>query len=75
MKTIDTFVTLLQDEMGLPVTPENVTADLDEIPGWDSMYLIELLVILERVTGKQVSLPHMIEARSLREIFDLADAA
>jgi len=75
MNAIDKFVTLMRDEMGLPVTTENVAGRLSDIPGWDSMRIIELLVLLERETGNELPLARMIEAQSLQEIYDLARAA
>jgi acyl carrier protein len=75
MTSIDDFMVLLRDEIGLTVTPESIGRTLDEVPGWDSVHLLQLLVVLERETGRPVSLPEMLEARSLRHIFDLTVAA
>jgi acyl carrier protein len=75
MTSIDDFLALLRDEIGLTVTPENFGSTLDEVPGWDSVHLLQLLIVLERETGRQISLPQMLEAQSLRHIFDLTVAA
>lgn len=41
----------------------------------DSVHLLRLLTVLERETGRQISLPEMLEAQSLQHIFDLTVAA
>lgn len=35
MNSIDDFLILLQDDLGLPVTGADVGAGLDRVPGWD----------------------------------------
>ncbi|MGW6692065.1 acyl carrier protein [Streptomyces sp. NPDC054961] len=71
MNTLDDFVTLLQDELGLDVTKESVGLPFDRVPGWDSVHMLSLLVILERETARRVSLPDILEAPSLERVFDL----
>ncbi len=71
MNTLDDFVTLLQDELGLDVTRENVGLPFDRVPGWDSVHMLSLLVIVERETERRVSLPDMLEASSLERLFEL----
>lgn len=63
--SIDEFVELLQDEIGLPVTAADVDRDLDQVAGWDSVQLLTLLTALERVTGRSISLPDVLTAASL----------
>jgi acyl carrier protein len=72
--TFDDFVDLLRDEFGLAITPEEAGGSLDTVPGWDSMHLLTVLVLLERRTGRQLSMPAVLEAGSLRDIYDLAAA-
>jgi len=72
MNTIDDFVTLVRDELGLPVTAENVGRSLDEIPGWDSVHLLWLTTTLEQATGNPVSLARALEARSLEQLYRTA---
>jgi len=69
---IDDFVTLLRDEIGLPVTTEDILLGLDQVPGWDSMHLLTLLTLLERQTGRRIPLPAMLEAPTLERIYALA---
>ncbi|MFF1924907.1 phosphopantetheine-binding protein [Streptomyces sp. NPDC058221] len=75
MKTIDDFVTLINEEVGLPVTVDHIPEPLDAVPGWDSMHLLALLAALERTTGARVSMPDVLLASSLRDIYDLTVTA
>lgn len=72
MNTIEDFVTLLRDEMGLTVTERDTELSLDEVAGWDSVHLLSLLSILERRTGRSLPLPEILEADSLAGIYALA---
>ena len=74
MKSIDDFVTLLGDQMGLLLTADDLDADLDEVAGWDSAQLLQLLVLLERETGRTIPVPRLLEARTLTAMYDLAVA-
>jgi acyl carrier protein len=73
--TTDDFVAILRDDMGLPVTADDIGLRLDEVPGWDSVHLLSLLTFLERRTGRGLPLADVLEAGSLREIHTLAVAA
>ena len=72
MKTVDDFVELLSDEIGLAVTVHDLDSSFDQVPGWDSVHLLTLMMLLERRTGRPVSLPAMLEAPSLGHIYQLA---
>ncbi|MFV2176862.1 acyl carrier protein [Actinomadura sp. LOL_016] len=69
MTTIDDFVALVRDHLGLPVTAKDAERTLDQIPGWDSMYLLWLLTTIERETGRSVPLPDLLQASSLHEMY------
>lgn len=72
MTTLDDFLVLVRDEIGLPVGPEHADVPLDAVPGWDSMHLLALLTALERRTGRPISLPDVLEAGSLHGIHEVA---
>lgn len=72
MNNIDDFLALLQVELGLPVTAEDLDQGLDQVAGWDSVYLLSLVGLLERQTGLTFSLADALEAPSLKAIFSLA---
>ncbi|MBS2963685.1 acyl carrier protein [Actinocrinis puniceicyclus] len=67
--TVDDFVQLIADGLGLPVTAEDVDRDLDQIAGWDSLHLLWLVTALERQTGRSVPMVELLRARSLGEIY------
>lgn len=71
MKDLDDFVALVRDELGLPVTREDTERSLDALDGWDSVYLLRLLTLLEQETGRSVSLPDVLEAPTLGHIYKL----
>ncbi|MFI6643906.1 acyl carrier protein [Streptomyces sp. NPDC050504] len=72
MNTIDDFLVLLQDDLGLPVARADVGTGLDQIPGWDSVHLLSLLTTLERATGRPLPLADALAADSLEDIYRLA---
>lgn len=74
MNTIDDFIALLRDDLGLPVTARDVPLRLDQVAGWDSVHLLSLLTLLERRTGRSLSLSNALEATTLEEIYGLAVA-
>ncbi|MFI6024470.1 acyl carrier protein [Amycolatopsis magusensis] len=74
MNTVDDLVTLVRDELGLPVTTSDAGRSLDELPGWDSVYLLWLLTAVEKKTGRPVSLPDLLEAGSLSDVYSLVAA-
>jgi acyl carrier protein len=74
VNSIDDFAALIRDELGLPVTAQNVGLSFDELPGWDSVHLLALLTILERATGRRISLTDVLSAPSLESVYGLAMA-
>lgn len=75
MHTIDDFVRLVRDELGMPLEEYQVSADLDQLPEWDSLYLLKLVTALEQATGRSLPVGRLLEARSLAEIHQLAAQA
>jgi acyl carrier protein len=71
VNTIDDFVALVRDELGLPVTTDTVGLEFDRLDGWDSVHLLTLLTALERATGHRISLPDVLEAPSLEHVYGL----
>ncbi|WP_181768519.1 acyl carrier protein [Streptomyces albidus (ex Kaewkla and Franco 2022)] len=70
--TLEHFTHLVQDELGLPVTEGQLSTDFDELPDWDSLHLLKLVTALEPAAGRSVPVGRVLEARSLKEIYDLA---
>lgn len=71
MNTFSDFVDLVRDELGLPVTVEDAELGFDELSGWDSMLLLWLVAILERSTGRRITVPDVLEAENLKSIYAL----
>ncbi len=75
MNTIDDFLAILRDELGLQVSAQQAGLNLDQVADWDSVYLLSLLTILERRTGRSLQLADMLEAATLEEMYAVAVAA
>lgn len=71
MNTIDDFMALIRDELGLPVTAEDAALEFDMISGWDSTYMLWLVAILEQKTGRRITVIDILEAPNLEHVFDL----
>jgi len=71
VNSIDEFVGLVRDELGLPVTVEDAGREFNELPGWDSMHLLWLVAILEQQIGRSISVIDVLDAPNLEYIFDL----
>ncbi|MEW1792173.1 MULTISPECIES: acyl carrier protein [Streptomyces] len=72
MNSIDAFVQLLRDEVGLDVGPEDLRIGLDQVEGWDSVHLLTLLTHLEKLTGRRISLLDALEAPHLEALYAVA---
>ena len=72
MDSIGDFVTLVREELDLPITAEDACREFDEIPGWDSIHLLWLIAILEQKTGRGISVIDVLEAPNLEYIYELA---
>lgn len=66
---------LVRNELGIALSDDELSSDFDELPEWDSMYLLKLVTALERTTGRSIAVGKLLEARSLEEIHRLAVAA
>jgi acyl carrier protein len=75
MNSVDDLVTIVRDEIGLPITPADAGLPLAELIGWDSVHLLALCVILERETAQTISLPAVLEAETLQAIYEVAVGA
>jgi acyl carrier protein len=76
MNSMADFLTLVETELGLPVTAEAAVRGFDELDGWDSVQLLSLISAVERQTGRSIPLADALEASSLRDVYALvAEAA
>jgi acyl carrier protein len=69
MLTLDRFVALIAEELAFPLTSDDLAVTFDRLPNWDSLHLLVLLTALERETGRRLSLPDLLEAQSLEQIY------
>lgn len=74
MSDIDDLLSLLRDDLGLPVGKADGTLRLDDIPGWDSVPLLWLVTALEERTGNRLSLPDLLDAATVADVHLLATA-
>ena len=74
MRTEDDFVALLNDELALSLTADDLELDLDTVDSFDSVHLLALCTLLERETGRSLSLAAVLEAPTLGAVFRLAVA-
>lgn len=70
--TIEDFIDLLNQELGLAWSLEDADVDLDRLPDWNSLHLLSVLTALEQRTGREVSLPDALAATSLRGLLAAA---
>ncbi len=69
MNSMDDFLELIRDGLGLSVTANDTGCALNEILGWDSVHLLWLLTAMEKETGHPISLPDLLEATNLNELY------
>lgn len=72
MNTVDEFLVLLRDDLGLPVTADDLDRPFDELPGWDSVHVLTLLSALERRLGHAVPFADALAAANLGDMYRLA---
>ncbi|HKS43672.1 MAG TPA: acyl carrier protein [Amycolatopsis sp.] len=71
MRRLEDFIALVHDELGLPVTVEDAALSLSELPGWDSVHLLSLVVALEGRSGQPLSVTELLDAPDLQSIYQL----
>ncbi|MFF3325069.1 acyl carrier protein [Streptomyces sp. NPDC002889] len=65
------FCTLLEEELGLHITPQDLDRPLDDVPEWDSVHLLRLVTVVENLMGRSVSVAGLLEAATFREMYDV----
>ena len=72
MNSMAEFAGLISDHIGIRIGTADLHRKVEEVPGWDSVHLMWLLTVLERETGRRLSLPAVIEAPTLADVYELA---
>lgn len=62
------FHELVVDETSLAIEVDDLSTPLDELPGWDSVYMLKLITAIEQRTGTTVSVSALLDARSLDDV-------
>lgn len=68
---VEEFLALVETELGLPVRPGDVDTDFDDLPRWDSVYLLKLLTAIERVLDHRIPVARLLETRTLGMVHEL----
>lgn len=71
MMSIQDFIQLLNNELGMAIAHQDLYVPFDELPTWDSVHLLWLLTVLDQSTGQTTSLSDLLEASNLRELYRL----
>ncbi|MFF8430705.1 phosphopantetheine-binding protein [Streptomyces sp. NPDC016566] len=61
------FLELLDEDLGLRLSAEDLNRDVDTLLHWDSLTLVRLLSLMEARTGKNIALNALLEARTLNQ--------
>jgi acyl carrier protein len=69
------FITLVRTECGLRLRADDIWTDFDELSGWDSVYLLKLLVVLEATTDRRLPAARIFEARRLADVLAILEEA
>jgi hypothetical protein len=75
MNSVAELIVLIQNELGITVAADDAGRSLDEIPGWDSVHLLWLVTVVERLTGRSVSFPDLLEARDIEGLYAVMEGA
>ncbi|HSV68376.1 MAG TPA: acyl carrier protein [Mycobacteriales bacterium] len=73
--TEDDFITLVRDELGLPLANDELDSELDGVVSWDSLHILRLVAAVERETSRRIPIGRLLADRSLRAIYDRVNAA
>ncbi|BGE53225.1 acyl carrier protein [Klebsiella pneumoniae] len=66
---IEDFCNLVSNETGLDIDIGVISASFDSIEGWSSIMILMIANGFQRETGKKPSLPKLLKAGSLQELW------
>jgi acyl carrier protein len=65
------FAELINEEIGLDIGVDDLAVGFDKLPHWDSVHLLAMIVLLEKQSGRRLSLPDVLSAGNLEAIYEL----
>jgi acyl carrier protein len=68
------FAALVRGATGLDIAVADLALPFDQLPAWDSMYLLTLATAVESATGAPLSVADAIECASLGALRELIPA-
>jgi len=67
--TKDQFVSIVRNELDLPLTSDDLELEFDQIVSWDSMHMLRLVMAIEQETGQRLKVGQLMADRSLAAIY------
>lgn len=71
--TTDELIALIRDNLGLPLSEDDLGSDLDTIIAWDSLQMLRLATAVEARTGRPTRLAALLECRTLADVLATLD--
>jgi acyl carrier protein len=67
------FVAILDEELGFTISATDLKADVGNLTGWDSVMLLRVQVVFEKKLNRRISLPRLLEARTMAAVFEVME--
>lgn len=71
MLTQTDFISIVRDQLRLPLANADLERDFDQVVNWRSIHLVRLFVAVEKRTGLRVPVARLFEERTVRGIYTL----
>lgn len=68
------FVAILDEELGFAISGDDLQSDVGNLIGWDSVMLLRVQVVFEKKLDRRISLPRLLEARTMAAVFDVVES-
>jgi acyl carrier protein len=66
----DSFVLLLNNELGLTLSTTDLDTQVDQLSQWDSVHLLRLLIVLEERLERRLGVAQLLEIRTLGQLYE-----
>ena len=71
MLTRTDFISIVRDQLRLPLANTDLEKDFDQVVNWRSIHLVRLFVAVEKRTGLRVPVARLFEERTVGGIYQL----